>query len=92
MAEAPEYTLITGQKPNGQCYTSFKTWDVWVRHLRIGMVQHRFPSPTRERGPWIAFIGPDGDSARNLAGLYDTEDLAAKAVFEEYLRRKEASR
>lgn len=79
-------TLRTGCHSSGRPYECFETLDVLRDGEMIGAIQCEGPcwgmtaSLGHRHGPWIAFVGPNGDAARNLPGRYDNKVDAVEAV------------
>lgn len=80
-----------GVKADGRPYYCFETFDVTVDGRTVGMFQcvggpgesgcrGIMAERNHRHGPWIGFVGPDSEKARNLAGRFDSQRGAAEAV------------
>lgn len=70
-------------------YKCFLTLDVALCGKVVGMIQcvgpcyGPFVSGNHTHGPWLSYVGPDGKTARNLAGTFPDRSSAVDAVIAE---------
>lgn len=80
-------------RSDGDRFHNFETLEVVADGQVVGMIQCKGPcrgsfvGPGHRHGPWISFVGPDTDKARNLAGVQSSKEKAVEAVLEEATKR-----